>query len=452
MWSKVRNGFVAGVVGVSLLAGCAVNTGKSTGEYDALVEKYNNLMTTSHSLQLQSEKEEKEVQELDDLLGEFSKTAKDLRGTFAYLSDITESSQADRAIRYTQELSALTLQINTRIARLERVILDEMNALYSNAAHVYKYANSQRADIQSERTRLNKKTRVLQGLWNLVNDDRNALLVETNTRLQAAAAKSKVTVPAVSSRLPEIKLSQRDEEIKNSVDNYSFGIVRGSGNRIESFTNAVDVERYASKNGFSAVAARDAFDMAAKTKGMMAFSRGNQQLPPAINDMVSHFKPSMNANGDDLELAFLIDYSGSMSDDIEAVINGLLDIVKEMENIKAAGRNVKIGIVTFGDPGKEKVDLDLTSNLTKVSQTLRALLANYSSNQHSADPGEASYHGMTLAADKLTWLSKNRMSVVITDEESYEVHTGQTSYVRDTMEKLSARGIQNHIYTIVVSR
>ena len=451
MWSKVRNGFVAGVVGVSLLAGCAIHDDK-TSDYNALVEKYNTLMTASHAVQVQSQKEEKELQELDDLLGEFTKTAKALRSSFAWLSDITDPAQADVPLRNAEEIDALTLQINTRIARLEQVILAEMSALYDNAGYVYKYTVTNQSEIQSERNRLTKKTRVLQGLWNLVNDDRLALIAETSTRLKMASARAKMPLPNVGTKVPEIKLSKRDEEVKLNVTGRSGGFTRDSRNQIQSFDTVHSAIAYASQNGFSTAAAEDAYKLAAQTRGMMSFSRGQKELPVAINDMVSHFKPQMNFNSDDLELAFVIDYSASMSDDIEAVIKGLLDIVKEMENVKAAGRTVKIGIVTFGEQGKEKVNLDLTSNLNHVNDTLRQLLADYRSNQHSTDPGEASYHGMALAAEKLSWRSKNRMSVAITDEESYEVHTGQQSFVNETIKKLSDRGIQNHIYTIVVSR
>ena len=111
-----------------------------------------------------------------------------------------------------------------------------------------------------------------------------------------------------------------------------------------------------------------------------------------------------------------------MSNDIDGVDQGLVEITESLKAIrKNSGRSVKVGISTFGAPGRENLELPLEGNLVVVGDKLKELLKNYSILTHSTDPGEASYHGLKLVADKFEWHSRNRMVILITDEEAYEL-------------------------------
>lgn len=449
MWSIVRNGYIAGVATMFITAGCGLKTesGTSTSSYNNLLTEYNALLKTSYALQTKSEAEETQLQDLDDSLQTFSTKAEKIRSMANSLDD---TSDPNAPAQIAAELTDLNVQmgtINTKLSKLEQSVLAQVQALADNAPNVYSYGKTKQSSLTQEKTRLNRKSRILTGVASLVAQERNSTFADASLKLRLHAASLGVKAPTVPA--PQIKETKRDTEVK-SVARGSRGFVRDSRNQVIALSTKQEIVDFARANGINENAASDAYEICFDNGGAVSFAPNKANLPNVISDTVSHFKPTLNANFDDLELAFVIDYSGSMSDDIEAVIKGLVDIVKEMENIRSASRNVKIAIVTFGEPGKEKVELDLTSDLTAVRETLTNLLALYPRNQHSTDPGEASYHGMNIAADKIKWSSRNRMSIVITDEEAYEIRTGDRSYVNAVNQKLSNKGIQNHIYTILV--
>lgn len=447
MWSKVRNGFVAGLTGLTLITGC-VKEDSNSSQYTEMVNKYNALLSTSYQSQLKAESEQKELQELDSALKTFSDDADEVRRLAAKMTVANPDPGVTAALK---ELDSALYSVNTRIVSLESDVLAEYTALINNSVNVYEKASLNQNRLTKDKSRIASKARVLEGLHSLVNGDRAGLYAEVQFRMAAIKVTLGNATPRIPTpEVPQIKFTERDNEVRTQVQRGSSGFARSADNSLQSFSDVESVAAFAQQNSFDVSAARQGAELAGKTGGMVSFAGERKQLPSAISDSVSQFKPQMNFNTDDLELAFLIDYSGSMSDDIEAVINGLVDIVKEMENLKVAGRRVKIGIVTFGLIGREKVNLDLTSDLTKVRDTLTTLLQRYGAETHSDGPGEGSYHGIRLAAEKLSWSSRNRMSIVITDETAKEVDIGDNDYVNGTLSALATRNIQNHIYTILV--
>jgi len=160
----------------------------------------------------------------------------------------------------------------------------------------------------------------------------------------------------------------------------------------------------------------------------------------------------------DLELAFVIDSSLSMADDMQGVIDGLVDISQSLQAVRNSGRAVKIGIVLFGKRPFEHVALDFTSDMNVVETKLKQILEEYIAGKKSTqDPGEDCYHGLCKTAEGLSWRSSNRMAVVITDEPANELcevydqglKNENIACVNRAEQLLKAAGIQTSVYTIV---
>lgn len=393
-------------------------------KYNELSEKYNGLLNASHKLQKYATQEAKKLQELDNALNEFSTELEKVRNNrFA--------SNVILKIKYDQAL--------TKILEMEALILMQVSSLKENANKVYLLADYQAKRMQDFENQLKQKTNVLIGLRNLLKTKYEAHRGQAttppapNSRIILKADESKIA----SSRAPGVTRNTRTGEIV---------ILRDSS----------AINNYASTHGYNAKGAQHAYTLSSRSGGMVGFADNPNALPQAINDMLSHMKDQMNRVDGDLELVFAIDYSGSMSDDIQGVIQGLVKIAGSLDAVKQANRSVKVGIVTFIGPGEEKLQLQLTENMVTVRASLERLLKDYDSNT-GVDPGEAWYHGLNIAGSSIRWNSQNRMVILISDEESHEVAMNNTSYIRK-VEQLNyyiwkvRKSVLHHIKNISFAR
>lgn len=410
-------------------------------KYNDLVEKSNTTKDRSYNLQVASTDENKFLLLVDERLTKFTAEAERFQSEFLAAGRLSPTSRAAadaQLARVESEQRSVIQAIND----LEKQLLKELDALTANVDSVYRYPEVQKAHLRALKADVVARGNQLTGIRSLLNQHAASLRSRYEISLTA------VNLPAPAAPTRRIELRQEETRIATVTPNQ--GIYRDSTNTVQTLNTERAIIEYATRNGFRSDAATDGLKMSSTTGGILAFAEDKDKLPKAIEDMISHMKAKMNANSDDLELALAIDYSGSMSDDIEGVIKGLKDIVTSLENIRVVGRSVKIGIVTFGAAGREKVDLAFTANLTEVQTTLDRLLSDYSRNTHSTDPGEASYHGLNLAVSGLAWSSRNRMAIAITDEPSWELRTGNQTYVDQVQAALRRNGIQTSIYTIIV--
>lgn len=193
----------------------------------------------------------------------------------------------------------------------------------------------------------------------------------------------------------------------------------------------------AERRGFNREVAQDSLTMANSMNGVVGMACTNDDLVLVLNNLVSHMKARANENSDDLEIALAIDYSGSMRDNIEAVIKDLSVFAASLANVRDAGRRVRVGLTTFGKPGEEKMELNLTTDIAEVQANLTRLLTEFASKQHYIEPGEASYYGLLKTAE-LSWSSQNRQTIVVTDEPSYSLQRGDTAFVNSVIQRMSA--------------
>lgn len=435
------------------LVGCAIpvtppaNTG-SVDDYNRLVERYNHLLSLASAAHLQAEVEVLELEDLDRTLFAYAESAKAVSAAADELVRPGTTPAPDALVKQVQKMATLHQTALTKISTLEQKILGLWDKLSETAPILYQQGEAKQNELVAQKRRYERLGGVLTGIRNLLLQDNELSIAYAKTRAAEYARATGKPAPEIS-LIPKIVPTARDTEVASNVGS-NLGFARSPNGTLIPLADAKSVADFARNNGYSVKAAEDGIALSSKTGGRLSFAKDANSLPSSISDTISHFKQQLNANAGALEIAFVIDYSGSMHDDIQGVIKGLLSIVKELENVKRTGRDVRIGIVTFGEPKKELVEQDLTNDMVKTAATLERLLSEYRTKNHSTDPGEASYHGMALAAKALSWKSENRMSIVITDEESYELRTGMTQFVDDTLASLAANRIQNRIYTLVV--
>lgn len=413
----------------TLLMGCETRVtkvesgGVPTDKYNELVKKYNGLLDGAYEASEASRKAAKQLAGLSSTLTLFSRSAE------AYLSD----AQPSRA-QLTKVVANYEAGL-TQLAETETLVLQEMVAMDANANRVYQ------AGLRDAFKSLLDTSSWLVG----VNAEHRLLMkaVERHSQNSKLPPETNESGAPVASPQARITLAPAEREISRVTS--GGGIYRDASGNLAASSPA-EFSKFAAERGFPDTIANDSFRMASRNNGVVGLACSNKDLIVVLNDLISHMKAKMNQNSDDLELAFAIDYSGSMNNNIQYVLTRIVDFAKNLENIKASGRNVKVAIATFGEPGKEKVELPFTSDLAVFRDRLKLLLDLYQQNHHSTDPGEAIYAGLDLVIRELPFTSQNRQIVAITDEPSWELQTGKTSTVND----VEARMKRFSLYPLIV--
>jgi PKD repeat protein len=107
-----------------------------------------------------------------------------------------------------------------------------------------------------------------------------------------------------------------------------------------------------------------------------------------------------------LDLAFVVDTTGSMGDDIAAVKAAAADIVGRLTE---RGVNYRIGIVTFNDPASlTQVVLPFSADQPTIVSRLNSLSAG-----GGADDPETVYSGLMAAVGKLAWRSNVPRALIL---------------------------------------
>lgn len=418
-------------VSAILISGCekkekVVVSGVSTEKYNKLVADYNQLTSNAYGLQMNSLEEIINIQKLDLKITQ-------LNVAIALVENLNTPANVDELKRIYKE----TMQF---ITDLEKTLIDQYDHLMKNTS-VLQNPQSQKEMIVELKENIMKRSQAMSGLRTLITKAVNDVITDSN---------SKLPIPKASSPSEkEIILTEEESKLVPIEGGQAFA--KDQNGNVIHFKNKTDASNYANSIGIDPSAANDNFEISKNTNGILTFARSSNEISERALDIFAHIKHSINQNSDNLELVFAIDYSGSMSDDIENVISNLKKLVDSLQAVQNSGRLYKIGIVSFGKPTYEKVELQLTTDLLSVRNTLERMLNNFSTMKNSTDPGEASFHGLNLAASAINWSSINRKVILITDEPSYEISTGDRNYVENTYNKLAANSIQTSIYTIVVN-
>ncbi|HWO17491.1 MAG TPA: vWA domain-containing protein [Kofleriaceae bacterium] len=145
-----------------------------------------------------------------------------------------------------------------------------------------------------------------------------------------------------------------------------------------------------------------------------------------------------------VDLAFVLDTTGSMAEEIEAVKETIRTVA---DKLSTAQTDVRIGLVEY----KDRTDCMLTRTFP-FSSDLRAFGAQVASISASGggDTPEDMHAGLAAALDKLQWRSDAvaRMVVVIADAPPHLDYQNQRDYA-DAAKRAAARGIK--LYSVSAS-
>ena len=147
--------------------------------------------------------------------------------------------------------------------------------------------------------------------------------------------------------------------------------------------------------------------------------------------------PSVDAN--DTDIVFVIDSTGSMSDEIDSVKENVKQLA---DSIKSVAKNYRIALVDYkdapdqGDPYQSRVDVDFTDDVDTFKNGISDLYAD-----GGGDTPESVYSGINTALD-LKWRDGVRKSLFVIGDapgKDPEPVTGFTQ--KDIVAKAKAEGV-----------
>ncbi|MDB4959890.1 MAG: hypothetical protein JWO36_7459 [Myxococcales bacterium] len=145
-----------------------------------------------------------------------------------------------------------------------------------------------------------------------------------------------------------------------------------------------------------------------------------------------------------IELAFVLDTTGSMSEEIEAVKGTIRTVAAKLSTSQT---DVRIGLVEYKDRGDGQVTrtFQFSSDLAQFGKSVDGLYAS-----GGGDMPEDMQAGLSDALDKLAWREDSvaRMMVVIADAPPHLDYQDEKDYA-DAARRAAARGIK--LFTVSAS-
>ncbi|MEW6056521.1 MAG: VWA domain-containing protein [Bdellovibrionota bacterium] len=433
-------------------------------EYNALADQYNSAVKDSYSVSQATRESGAYLFELDQALNELAERIEILDHKFTEYVNGLETLDAQLRKKTDKEYGdALNAVTDSRskcfdiVSSLEASLIKTLASLHENAANAYAKPEEVREKLEAQRKGFSARGNTLSGMRRLILNSVQEVLTRYGLVLHERKEKGLIQhLPSVVTQASEkeIELDVKEQKI-GALNSASSAVVSDTQGQTKLLNGKDEVLNYAETHGFDIEAAYDALEIAKSSGSIVGFAENSAQLGNAIQNMIAHVKNTMNQNNGDLELVFALDYSGSMSDDIQSVIANLAEITKALEAVHKSGRTVKLGIISFGEPKREKVELELTSNFVSVQTALARLFDEYHLKQHSTDPGEASYHGLQIALEGISWSSQNKTILLITDEPAHELRVSDfenSAIVRNVNQKLKSSVTGVVIYPIVVTQ
>ncbi|MFT6500059.1 MAG: hypothetical protein ACJASQ_000166 [Crocinitomicaceae bacterium] len=182
------------------------------------------------------------------------------------------------------------------------------------------------------------------------------------------------------------------------------------------------------------------YNLGASTGGEFYFKTGAESVHSTIIDVLNDH----GENGSDI--IFLIDKTGSMSNDIDSVRINLNLIIDQIEKLSS----VRLGIATYGD---KNVDGGDWWNNTEISEdfNISRRFINGLQVSDGGDTPESVYDGIANVINETDWRENSKkMILVIGDAPSLE--DSLSDYSRKDILKLCAKnGIKANLFPILVT-
>lgn len=185
-------------------------------------------------------------------------------------------------------------------------------------------------------------------------------------------------------------------------------------------------------------------DIAESTGGKNLVSKAPDDLPDQIIRAINHFTEGYD--GDDLDLIFVIDSTGSMSDDIDYVKQELKSILR---TITDQFQRANIGIVLYKDKGDDFITkgFPFTEDLNRIKLQIDSIRP-----RGGGDKPEAIIDALYYAIEEYNWTAGKRVVMLMGDAppHDFSVHTEPKLGMNDIYKAATRHDIKIQIYTITV--
>ena len=156
---------------------------------------------------------------------------------------------------------------------------------------------------------------------------------------------------------------------------------------------------------------------------------------------------AVSDHGSSFDLVFIIDRTGSMTDDISTVRNAVDRIISYIED-RGEG-TVRVGLFVYGDHCEDPEPfgiMDLTTDFGRFKRTLLAF-----STTGGGDLPESAYEAVVGAMEHMSWSHAARYAILIGDAGPHQ--PGDPCYstsLDDAVNAAAVTGVQVNIYPILV--
>lgn len=186
------------------------------------------------------------------------------------------------------------------------------------------------------------------------------------------------------------------------------------------------------------ITTEEAFDVLAEfTNGESYESPSAYQLSEVIQSVIGD---QAQASAD---LVFLIDNTGSMSDDIYYIQYNLNEIIDALPS------GVRVGVAEYGDNNVDPYDWYQSTPLTADLEKVKDYINNIRTSSGGDEP-ESVYDGLYQTIDAMNWTSSvQKMIIVIGDAPPLEGYLSMHT-LKEVIEKANEADIVANLYPILV--
>jgi len=186
--------------------------------------------------------------------------------------------------------------------------------------------------------------------------------------------------------------------------------------------------------------------LALSTGGIMGLSPSAALLPQVIETLFAHILENMDTT-QPVDIAFVLDTTKSMSDDIQHVKNNLQSFLTKLQSKKATAR---IGFLEYRDQNEHflnRVISDFTNDLNHISKSVESVDVT-----GGGDEPEAVYDALLAAKSSLSWDSKAKQVVILIGDAPPHPKTVDGKHDEaEIIKQYTDTGIKIAIYPIVTN-
>lgn len=201
--------------------------------------------------------------------------------------------------------------------------------------------------------------------------------------------------------------------------------------------------------GFNTCAEASFMAFADDTDGEYTSVGSAEEVPDAILGAIDEG----TRNGEGYDLMFILDLTGSMGDDLDAVRGRIDEILSALEEKGSA--DARVGLLTYKDHCIEPDSftlLDLTSDFDALRTRLDELSAS-----GGGDIPESVYEAVERTMTDASWENDNRFAILIGDAGPHPPEKRETDTMctfttyAEAVTAATSKGVEVNLYPILVS-